>query len=518
MPASIDVRMVALVYGIVLIVGIGLAVRLGLCGLPCPTSDDAWYRSPAAELVQNGRMAIPSTGSLLPRTQVTFACYPPLYQLLLSGWYWLFGFSQRTSLAFSYAVHLLNALGVMVATRRAVAVDSDLTALARGATIAAVGLMQVANLAYFDRPEETALLWIWMDVLWVQGMGLRHALASGVLLGLAGLTSPWVGILGAMLVTVRMLLPMVGQGEAGSHPFSPPQTTRGRPSPTGPRRHGTLTGSTRTGLRLSATALVAATLVGSWVVVSETKYPGIIHDQFFGVMRHIARGQGPPSFEKNLRQFSDALLFNRLQLLPMVLTLVLFPLLCLRTGWRRVPAALLAQFVAGVCGIGTIAILRPIAYTYLGAAQILLLPCFGSAISQYLRGPPAAMRLGLGILALCTAFTFKQATALVASSLTLPQAERCDEVYHRLTTIIPPGELVDITGRHWYCFQGRNPWYEVYFLRDNPGDLLRARWMVLPIGRGTPGCIDAFDLVEEIATTADPQRTYAYSLWRRSGR
>ena len=287
------VRMVALVYGIVLIVGIGLAVRLGLCGLPCPTSDDAWYRSPAAELVQNGRMAIPSTGSLLPRTQVTFACYPPLYQLLLSGWYWLFGFSQRTSLAFSYAVPLLRRMGVMVATRRAVAVDSDLTALARGATIAAVGLMQVANLANFDRPEETALLWIWMDVLWVQGMGLRHALASGVLLGLAGLTSPWVGVLGAMLVTVRMLLPMVGQGEAGSHPFSPPQTTRGRPSPTGPRRHGTLR-DRPDWPAIKHTALVAATLVGSWVVVSETKYPGIIHDQFFGVMRHIAQARDRP--------------------------------------------------------------------------------------------------------------------------------------------------------------------------------------------------------------------------------
>ena len=391
-----------------------------------------------------------------PATQVTFACYSPLYQLLLSGWYWLFGFSQRTSLAFSYAVHLLNAAGVMVATRRAVAVDSDLTALARGATIAAVGLMQVANLANFDRPEETALLWIWMDVLWVQGMGLRHALASGVLLGLAGLTSPWVGVLGAMLVTVRMLLPMVGQGEAGSHPFSPPQTTRATvPDWAEKARHPY--GIDPDWPAIDATALVAATLVGSWVVVSETKYPGIIHDQFFGVMRHIARGQGPPSFEKNLRQFSDALLFNRPQLLPMVLTLVLFPLLCLRTGWRRVPAALLAQFVAGVSGIGTIAILRPIAYTYLGAAQILLLPCFGSAISQYLRGPPAAMRLGLGILALCTAFTFQQATALVASSLILPQAERCDEVYHRLTTIIPPGELVDITGRHWYCFQGAIP-------------------------------------------------------------
>ncbi len=510
--------MIAVVYGIVLIVGIGLAVRLSSCGLPCPTSDDAVYRSPAAELVQNGTLAIPSMGSFLPRSATIFACYPPLYQLFLSGWYWVLGFSLRSSLAFSFTVHLLNALAVMVVTRHALATDTDLTALARRATIAATGLIQVANLAYFDRPEETALLWIWMEVLWVRGAGFRYVLASGVLLGLAGLTSPWVGILGAMVVAVRTVLTMDGQGEAGSRPFADFQTRQGLLTPTSGRGHGTVTRWTATGLRLSAIGLGAATVVGSWVVAMETMYPGIIDDQFFGVMRHIASNQGPPSLRKNLGQFANALLYNPPQLLPLALTLVLFPLLCFRTGWRRIPAALLALFAAGACGFVVVAILRPIAYTYLGAAQVLLLACFGPAISQYLRGPPSAVRLGLGILTLCTAFTFQQATALVASTWTVPEAERCDQVCHRLTKIIPPGDLVDITGRHWYCFQGRNPWYEAYFLRDYRDDLLRARWLVLPIGKGTPQFIDAFELVEEIATTADPEYTYAYSLWRRSGR
>jgi hypothetical protein len=174
--------------------------------------------------------------------------------------------------------------------------------------------------------------------------------------------------------------------------------------------------------------------------------------------------------------------------------------------------------VAGVCGIGIIVVLRPGAYTYLGATQILLLPCFGAAISRYVKGPARAIRLGLGIVVFCTAFTFQQAVALVASTWTLPPAEHWDEVCNRLTAIIPPGEQVDVTGRHWYCFQGRNPWYEVYFLRYHSDDLLRARWLVLPTGTGTPPCIDEFELVEEIKTRANPQRTYAYSLWRRLGR
>jgi hypothetical protein len=310
-------------------------------------------------------------------------------------------------------------------------------------------------------------------------------------------------------------LTLARQDEAGTDPVASGMTRIDRRSPTRPSGHADHVAWIRAGARLSATALSAATLVASWFIAMEMMYPGIIDDQFFGVMRHLASNQGPPSFRKNMGQFVNALLYNRSQLLPLVLTLALFPLLCLRTGWRRVPTPLLAVFAAGACGIGAIAILRPIAYTYLGAAQILLLPCFGLAVSPYLRGPPPAMRLGLGIVAFCTAATFQQAAALVLTTSTLPKAERREEVCRRLTEIIPPGELVDITGRHWYCFQGRNPWYEAYFLDNHPEDLLRARWLVLPIGKGTPQVIDAFELVEEIASTADPEQTYAYTLWRR---
>ena len=67
-----------LLYGSVLACGIVLACGLGGFGFPCPSGDDAMYKSPAAELAQHGRLAIPCALGFLPRADVTFACYPPL--------------------------------------------------------------------------------------------------------------------------------------------------------------------------------------------------------------------------------------------------------------------------------------------------------------------------------------------------------------------------------------------------------------------------------------------------------
>jgi hypothetical protein len=413
---------------------------------------------------------------------------------------------------------LLNALAIMEVTRRAIAQDRGLTTLAQGATIAATGLIQVANVAYLDRPEETALLWVWIEVLWVQSGGAGRAAISGVLIGLAGLTGPWVGLLGALLVVFRTLLTKVRKDETGSHPSDAPQSAEGRLSPIRWRWQGTFSEWARTSVQLSATVLAITSLVGIWMAVIEAEHPGILHDQFFGVMRHVASDHGPLSFRKNLGQFANSLLLNRSQLPILILTLVLFPLLCGAGRWRRLPPTLPALFAAGACGIGIVATLRPDTYTWLGAAGMLLLPCFGPALNRYLSGPTREVRFGLVILFFCTTFTFQQAAALFASTWALPRAERFDQVCKRLTTIIPPGDLVGLTGRHWYCFQDRNPWYEAYFIRDHPEDLLQARWLVLAKGIGIPRCIEAFELVEEIASAAPPEYTYAYSLWHRRGR
>ena len=194
----------ALLYGLVLACGVILACGLGSFGLPCPRGDDAMYKSPAAELAQHGRLAIPCAVGFLPKAETVFACYPPVYQLLLAAWYAVFGVSLRASLAYTYTVHLLSVAAIMEVARRLLPGESP-PQRAGLAIVGAVGLIHLANLSYFDRQEETALLWIWLELLITSAAqgGLLRAAASGLWVGLAGLTSPWVGLLGLLLVTLR---------------------------------------------------------------------------------------------------------------------------------------------------------------------------------------------------------------------------------------------------------------------------------------------------------------------------
>src|SRR5262245_62088129 len=88
---------------------------MALSDLPCPRGvDDAFYKSPAAELVQTGRLTQPSVVGYLPRADEAFAAYPPLYQLVVAGWFFLFGVSTGASVAFGHTVHLLNMVAIMV--------------------------------------------------------------------------------------------------------------------------------------------------------------------------------------------------------------------------------------------------------------------------------------------------------------------------------------------------------------------------------------------------------------------
>ena len=131
-----------------------------------------------------------------------------------------------------------------------------------------------------------------------------------------------------------------------------------RASPTGPRRHGLPYGIART-----------------WPIgpppSSATLDRNVVSDE---VSRHHSAQfrYHVACYRRRSRDsaFSDGL-FDRPQrscLSPSMLVGISAPLPGNRAG-GAIPAALLAQFVAGVSGIGTIAILRPIAYTYLGAAD-----------------------------------------------------------------------------------------------------------------------------------------------------
>ena len=509
----------AVAFGIILVLGIFLACWLGSHGFPCPRGDDAMYKSPAAELAQNGSLAIPCAVGFLPQAERVFAAYPPGFQWLLGAWYCLFGVSLYSSLAFTYTVHLLGTLAVMEASRRVMRRDaaekggrSDLCGAPfgpfrqigpvpffQGVILLLIGAIQLANLAYFDRPEETALLFVWLEVLVAQPgrtpWKIRRSVASGALVGLAALTSPWVGVLGVMVVVFRAVLTAAADRDQ-------------------PRRRDTWISAVG---HLAVAISTAGGMAAVWFVLIESLHPGAVGNQLFGTLGLLRDTQGSGTPAEKVAVFFYAIRYNLPQLPAVLLALVLFPVLIASAGWRSVGPTALALFLAGVLGIVTVAAIRPIAYTYLGASGMLLLPCLAAAIDYGIHGRSRLAKLGFVLLAFCAVIAQTDVVRLVRSSLELPHRERPNVVFERLHAVIPPGDPVAVRSLHWLAFQGRNPWREAYFSAIvDDGEVRRCRWLVLP-PRVEPTYLDGFELVERVPTTAHRYRTYAYSLWRKNG-
>jgi len=485
----------AVPFALILAAGIPLSWWLGCSGFPCPRGDDAFYKSPAAELAQNGRLATPGSIGFLPQAETVFAAYPPGYQCLLGVWYLVFGVSVYSSLGFSYTVHLLGTLAVMEVARRMLRCGAEVPVFSSNVIVLAIGAVQLGNLAYFDRQEETALLWIWAEVLLMQGNYTRRKTlcspASGLMVAMAALCSPWVGVLGAMVVVFRTLLTA-----AADQPQRPAAWTSA-------------------GVRLATTLATAAGVVAMWFVAMELLYPRAVADQLFGTLSLLKQTQGSGTFAEKSAVFWRTIRYNLPQLPTVVLTLVFFPALITGAGRRYASRSAWAVFLAGALGIAAVALLRPIAYTYLGAAQIMLLPCLGPAVAFATRGRSAWARLGLVLLALCALIAQRDVVRCVRSTFELPRRERLEVVFDRLRSIIPPGDLVAVRSLHWQAFQGRNPWREAYFsaILDS-GEVRRCRWLVLP-PHAKPDYLDGFELVEEVPSDARRYYTYAYCLWRR---
>jgi hypothetical protein len=475
-------------YLTVLLLGVAQAVWLTWIGVPCVTSDHAVYHSPAAELVEHGRLIIPGFGHLFPRTDVAFACYPPLYQFLVAGWYFLFGFSLRTALAFNFVAHILNALAIMRITDLSLS-KTPLTPRVRILSLLAVGVIQLGYLVHFDRQEETALLFVWAEILFCQGLGWRRATGSGLCIALAALICPFVGILAAMVVGFRAFF------QTWRHAAKPADWIR-------------------SAMRLAYIGLVAALPVAGWVVYLETRYPGILNDQFFGTLRWIAAHNEPASLANNTRIFFSSFFYCRPQAPIFLATLALFPWFYRLSVKPARQPLLLALYVTTCLTIALLACIRPEATTYISAVEILFLPCFIPAFARYLIGDAAARRFGLILLTLFVAFASYRGAQWASLPWRWGPGESPDEACRRLHEVIPAGELVNITGRHWYCFQGRNPWREAYFMQDEL-ELLNAKWLVLAQGIGLPPFIDAYELVEQVPLHVDREQSYAYSIWRR---
>lgn len=485
----------------------GAVIGYWLCayGFPAPKGDDSFYKSPAAELAEAGVLRIPCAKGFLPRAEVVYGCYPPLYQLLLGAWYSIFGFSIYTTLGFSYFTHTLAAIAVAaVAGRRTPARLGD-AGISRQIIVLAVGIIHLANLAYFDRQEEVALLWLWLMLLVFpsteSGDSWLRSLGRGVCIGLAWLTSPWAGMLGGLYIVCQFLLKLF----FGSISQRPSEEF--------------FTGTKQVGI----TAGISIGMAASWFVIMELLYPGIIQEQFIGMGNVIRETQFSGTFREKVITFSQTAIYNPPQLPATLLILAIFPL----AHWHQRDQEAIESwsvYFTGVVGFAMIAIVRPIAYTYLGATQMFLLPCLASTISNSSRAISAsthktslwrtAIILVLGICVLFSTFDIVRWGYL--GSVLSPQ-EQVDSVYRQLKERIAPGEPVAALSRHWYVFQGRNPWREAHFSSlTDPSEVLKCRWLVLTKEYGIPGYIDYFELVEESSDeTQDVWSPFNFTLWRR---
>jgi hypothetical protein len=175
--------------------------------------------------------------------------------------------------------------------------------------------------------------------------------------------------------------------------------------------------------------------------------------------------------------------------------------------------------MASVIGLIAVLVFRPRAYTYLGATQMFLLPCFGPAVAKIIYSSQTAARrwLGSAVLTGCVLLAVWYVVDLGRWTWQLPHEQRQQPAFARLAQLIPPGDLVAVRARHWYVFQGRNPWRDAFFSPlTSDEEVLRCQWLVLDPSAGMlPPFITHFEMVEDVPTQVKADRTYAYSVWRR---
>ncbi len=479
---------------------------MGLSDLPCPRGvDDAFYKSPAAELVQTGRLTQPSVVGYLPRADEAFAAYPPLYQLAVAAWFALFGVSTGASVAFGHAVHLLNMAAIMALVGAALAPQS-LSASLRALAAAAAGVLFFGILRFYDRQEELAVLFCWVEmILHLRGRlsGWRGAAVSGLLVGLSAMASPWTGLVFAGLVTVREVLLAARRADAGLL-----------------SRAGQAVG------RLTITGTVAVLPVAAWAGWLEWNHPRIIAEQFLVHLRISEQSTIVDAPAKALA----SLLYTPYQLPGLLLTLALFPRLLKAARRASVPAGVVALFVVGVASLLAAIAYRANSYNYVWLCLFLLIPCFGYLAGRLFAEAPARERFFPVLLVLvCAAASLRDPVSLSLVARDLPDGERAGPIFARLAERVPPGAAVATTSRYWYLFQGRNPWRLTAIYPHLTAQQRRdwATWIVLPPDHLSDAERDeltrGFELVDRVpsiyATFAPSfhreDRTWAYELYRR---
>jgi hypothetical protein len=473
------------------------ALWMGFSDLPCPRGvDDAFYKSPAAELVQTGRLVQPSVVGYLPRADEAFAAYPPLYQLAVAGWFALFGVSTGASVAFGHAVHLLNTAAVMAVVAAALA-PRTVPAPTRALAVCAAGLLYFGILRFFDRQEELAVLFCWVEMilhLRRRLQGWRGAAISGLFLGASAMVSPWTGFVFAGLIVVREIL--------------------------------TAEGPWKRMARLTAMGTVAVVPVVVWLAWLEWAHPGIVAEQF---LAHIRVSGRSTVFDAPATALAS-ILYTPYQLPALLLTLVLFPRLLRSGACPSVPAGMVALFGVGVASLLVALVYRANSYNYVWLCLFLLIPCFGYLTGRLIaEAGPRERVFPLLLVVLCAGVSLRDPVSLSLVARDLPDEERAGPVFARLAERVPPGAAVATTSRYWYLFQGRNPWRltAIYPHLSEPQRREWAAWIVLPSehlsGDELRELTRGFELVERVpsnyATFAPSfhreDRTWAYELYRR---
>lgn len=477
------------------------AAWMGGSDLPCPRGvDDAFYKSPAAELVQTGRLTQPAVTGYLPRAQDVFAAYPPLYQLVVAGWFGLFGVTTTASVAFGHVIHLLNMAAIMAlvaAALRPVELPVGLRTLA----VAGPGVVFFGILRFFDRQEELAVLFGFFEMtLFLHGRlgGLRGASVTGLLLGLSGVVSPWTG---AVLGGIVLLREGIAWWRA--------------------------TLALGIGGRIAAMMITAVTPVAVWVGWLETAHPGSLREVF---LYHLRISEQRTIFDAP-RKAVESLLYAPSALPALLLTLAFFPRLLSSEARRSVPTGMLALFLGGVAALAFVLITRANSYNYIWLCLFLLVPCFGYVVGRLLaEAKPGERFFPAAMAALCLLVSLRDPLSLSLIAHDLPAAERPGPIFARLAEKIPAGAPVATTSRYWYLFQQRHdPWRvtAIYPHLDAEHRRTWADWIVVPTDHLTEEDVQVlrqgFELVERVPSryeTIAPSftledRTWAYDLYRR---
>jgi hypothetical protein len=167
--------------------------------------------------------------------------------------------------------------------------------------------------------------------------------------------------------------------------------------------------------------------------------------------------------------------------------------------------------------LALVAFLRPGAYTYFGATLFLFNPLFALAFSRFVADPSPGLRRAAWVaVAVCVVVSGRTLVDHAWYASRLPDAERPGQAAQLVRTVVPAGELVAVTPRHWHAFQGRNPWRDAFLAALRSDDeVARCRWLVLSPSVGSPPYLDKFELVAQSPVSAPDDYTYAYSVWRR---